>query len=1094
MTIGTLSSNGRPTSIGEVGEVAVFDSLEGKMMSRMQLKQARHAEQIVHKKMYKAKKIWVAAGMTLFAVGMFAISNVGVSGQTVSAATWTANSVAAIKARISAGQTSLTMINGDTVYNIGQAINMKNPMELLAYNNIKLGEQYQLQIGTVIKWDGNHVTVQDAAGNTVADKVVTDAQKVDPTKPIGNQTSDQQANPVKADAHGNVVKAGAKVNPAAPATKPGTKTQPAKPDQGTIDQVKDAGHDATQDQTNAGQTTPETKPGETTTPSTEPEAGGETDPTTQPQTPVLADKPSLKQFIEATKTLKAADFTPASFAAVTAAGDALQALYDDPTATALQAAQAIGHYLQAVQQLVPAQVVVPAVVDMTALNETIANAEALNPAYYTDASFQTLAPALAAAKATQALTGAALTQAAVDAAVNHLIDTLNALVLKPDEAPVDKTTLQAAIAEAEANDLIGKTTTSAAALTDALGAAKAVAASESATQGEVDAATETLKTAIAGLTNQPVAKVDKTALQAAIDDAESRNGIHYTDESSADLLPVYEASYAVNQNPNATQAEVDAAAKALNDILAGLVEEPVEIPVEKRYLAEAVANAENILNDGTTYTSDSTAALTAALATGSQVNNDDAATQAEVDAALEALNDALGNMLPATAEPATPVDKSALQAAISQLEALDPGKYTATSYEAAQTELTQAKGILADDTLTQTDIDAATADVNAALNAMVEKPVEVKVDKTALESAITKAKAALVNQNYYEDVTTLSAALDAAKVLDTQNNATQAEVDQATQTLTSALAALKVQSFVVHVVYVDEAGQTVGRGSDAFVDAGASYTVDAVAPDGYALVGAAQQSFTITQDETTLQISVKRAADVAKTVTIQALDMAGNVIRTFAPITLAADQTSYTASAPELDGYTVFGAMTHPLQTATAKDYVVNFRYIKNVVNTTSKDDAFLQMVQQSLADQINAYRVENGLAALKTDRTDLQAFADQRAEDMFTSYSHVNPAGLSWAQNITTAHLGEGLGGENLNEIGAASYLLNPETTDEAAASIAKTILAGWIDDGQPDQPHRANLLDSRFDVMAVAVALGTDENGTSAFFGVYEGIESGD
>ena len=660
---------------------------------------------------------------------------------------------------------------------------------------------------------------------------------------------------------------------------------------------------------------------------------------------------------------------------------------------------------------------------------------------------------------------------------------------------MDKTALQATIAEAEATDLTGKTATSAAALTDALGAAKTVAASETATQVEADAATETLKAAIAGLTNQPAAaQVDKTALQVAIDDAESRNGIHYTDESSADLLPVYEASYAVNQNPNATQAEVDAATKALNDVLAGLVEEPGEIPVEKRYLAEAVTNAENLLNDGTTYTDDSTAALTTALAAGNQVNNDDAATQDEVDAALEALYDALGNMLPATPELGTPVDKTVLMAAISQLEALDPAKYTAASYEAAQTVLTRARSVFAANTLTQEDVDTAVADANAALKAMVEKPAEVKADKTALESTITKAKAALVNQNYYEDVTTLSAALDTAKALAAQDAATQAEVDQAEQTLTNAIDALKVQSFVVHVVYVDEAGQTVGRGSDAFVDAGASYTVDAVAPDGYALAGAAQQTFSITQDEMTLRISVKKAANVAKTVTIKALDMAGDVIKTFAPITLAADQTSYTASAPELEGYTVFGLMTRPLQTPTAKDYVVSFRYIKNVANTTSKDDAFLQKVQQSLADQINAYRAENGLAALKTDRADLQAFADRRAEDMFTSYSHDIPGGLTWLQNISAAHLGQSKGGENLNEIGAAGYLLNPETTDEAAASIAKTILAGWIDDGQPDQPHRANLLDSSFDYMAVAIALGTDENGTAAFFGVYDGIESGE
>ena len=87
-----------------------------------------------------------------------------------------------------------------------------------------------------------------------------------------------------------------------------------------------------------------------------------------------------------------------------------------------------------------------------------------------------------------------------------MLDTVNEPDNNPDYEPepeptpeVDKTALKAAIAEAQGTDTTGKTEESVAALTEAIEAAKAVAADEEATQEQVDAATSALKAAIEGL-------------------------------------------------------------------------------------------------------------------------------------------------------------------------------------------------------------------------------------------------------------------------------------------------------------------------------------------------------------------------------------------------------------------------------------------------------------------------------------------------------------------------------------------------------------------------------------------------------------------
>lgn len=67
-----------------------------------------------------------------------------------------------------------------------------------------------------------------------------------------------------------------------------------------------------------------------------------------------------------------------------------------------------------------------------------------------------------------------------------------------------------------------------------------------------------------------------------------------------------------------------------------------------------------------------------------------------------------------------PVDKGALNAAIAEATALDEVDYTAESWNALRTALTAAQVVAADDSVTQEQVNAACAALEAALDALVE--------------------------------------------------------------------------------------------------------------------------------------------------------------------------------------------------------------------------------------------------------------------------------------------------------------------------------------------------------------------------------------
>ena len=149
---------------------------------------------------------------------------------------------------------------------------------------------------------------------------------------------------------------------------------------------------------------------------------------------------------------------------------------------------------------------------------------------------------------------------------------------------------------------------------------------------------------------------------------------------------------------------------------------PEEPSVDKTALQEAIDKA--LTYDETKYTEKSWAVFAAALAKAEEVNADDAATQADVTKALNALENARKNLV-LISDPEEPsVDKTALQAAIDKALTYDETKYTEKSWAVFAAALAKAEEVNADDTATQADVTKALKALENAQKKLV--PVQTK--------------------------------------------------------------------------------------------------------------------------------------------------------------------------------------------------------------------------------------------------------------------------------------------------------------------------------------------------------------------------------
>ena len=224
--------------------------------------------------------------------------------------------------------------------------------------------------------------------------------------------------------------------------------------------------------------------------------------------------------------------------------------------------------------------------------------------------------------------------------------------------------------------------------------------------------------------------------------------------------------------------------------------------VSKTDLDKAIKAIEAKNPDSSKYTADSWKTFADAMAHAKAVIADDSATQQDVDKALKALTDAYAGLTEKPPEPA-PVSKSELDKKIKAIEAekLDGSKYTAESWKAFETALAHAKAVIASDSATQQDVDAALGALTSARDGLTEKgevkpdpkPEPGTVDKAALDKAVKKVEAEKLDGSKYtaDSWKAFETALAHAKAVIGNANSTQFDIDNALSMLNDARAALK---------------------------------------------------------------------------------------------------------------------------------------------------------------------------------------------------------------------------------------------------------------------------------------------------------------
>ena len=193
------------------------------------------------------------------------------------------------------------------------------------------------------------------------------------------------------------------------------------------------------------------------------------------------------------------------------------------------------------------------------------------------------------------------------------------------------------------------------------------------------------------------------------------------------------------------------------------------------------------------YTDESWSVFQDALQAAKDVLADEDAAQADVDAALTALNSAY-EALEEKPEPEPDVDKDKLQEAVNIYGAIEQGDYTDESWGTFRDALQAAKDILADEDAVQEDVDNALEALNSAYEALEEKTEPEpgdEVDKDKLQTAVDGYKD--TEQGSYTDESweVFQNALQAAQTVLADPDASQEEVDGALIALNSAYAALE---------------------------------------------------------------------------------------------------------------------------------------------------------------------------------------------------------------------------------------------------------------------------------------------------------------
>ena len=351
---------------------------------------------------------------------------------------------------------------------------------------------------------------------------------------------------------------------------------------------------------------------------------------------------------------------------------------------------------------------------------------------------------------------------------------------------VDKSQLEALIKEAEGKTETDYTAKSWAKLVTALEAAKSEFRNENATQESVNNAYDNLKTAIDRLT----VKADKTQLKALIDEANGKNKVEYTSASWKALETALKNAQSVYDTEDATQKSVQDAYNSLKAAVDGLTAK-----ADKTQLKALIDEANG--KNKTEYTSASWKVLEAALKNAQSVYDTEDATQKSVQDACDSLRTAIDGLK-------VKVDKSELQALITKAKDKKEADYTADSWKVFADALANAEGELKSDKSTPETVKAAQDTLSEAIKGLAPKK---QVDKSELQKLIAEATGKEEAGYTPESWAAFTTALGTANEVNGNKDATQEVVDQACESLRTAMTGLTAKADKTQLqALIDEAG------------------------------------------------------------------------------------------------------------------------------------------------------------------------------------------------------------------------------------------------------------------------------------------------
>lgn len=313
--------------------------------------------------------------------------------------------------------------------------------------------------------------------------------------------------------------------------------------------------------------------------------------------------------------------------------------------------------------------------------------------------------------------------------------------------------------------------------TEKLAAANEVLTDNNSSQKAIDNALADLQVAVENLVVR--VEANKTELKIAIDLANE-----ITDEDLANVVPVVVEEFkAARDEANTVYNDISATQEEVNnafDRLASAMHMLDFVKGDKAALEAFINKVNDLVADQ--YTPATWEAFAEKLANAKVVLANENAMQEEVDSAYKELVTAFLNLR-------LKADKSALQAFVDYVNDVDSSKYTETTWKMFEAKLNEANIVLKDENATQVEVDSA---YNELVKAYLD--LRLKPNKDLLEDLINQASGLNVANYTKASFDGLTKALNEAKVVFENPNATQKEVDNAKATLEKAINSLEANT------------------------------------------------------------------------------------------------------------------------------------------------------------------------------------------------------------------------------------------------------------------------------------------------------------